>query len=98
MKGGFMHLPKRDLIATGLVGAAIVLYLLWAFEATVLGLDSTRATGTVVLALGFAASGSAVVPGFDRVMHGSKAYLAVTAIIGLVAFAAGIQMLVAASD
>ena len=93
-----MHLPKRDMIATGLVAIAVVLYLLWAFDAAILGLDSTRSTGIVVLALGFAASASAVVPGFEALIHGNKAYLAVTGIIGLAAFVAGIVMLVAASD
>lgn len=93
-----MHLPKRDMIATGLVAVAVVLYLLWAFDAAILGLDSTRATGIVVLALGFAASASAVVPGFEGLIHGNKTYLALTTIVGFVAFGAGIAMLMAASD
>jgi len=42
----------------------------------------------VVLSLGFVASASAVVPGFDELMHGNKVYLVVTSLIGLVAFAA----------
>ena len=54
-------------------------------------------TGAAVLALGFAASASAVVPGFGQLLHGSKTYLAITSLIGLAAFAAGMQMLITAS-
>ena len=93
-----MHLPKRDMIATGLVAVAVVLYLLWALDTAIVGLDGTRATGIVVLALGFAASASAVVPGFDGLIHGNRTYLVATAVIGLVAFGAGITMLVASSE
>jgi hypothetical protein len=93
-----MRLPKRDLIATGLVVAAGIPYLLWAVDAAPPGMDGTRATGLVVLGLGFAASASAVVPGFEGLIHGSKLYLVVTAMIGLVAFGAGLQMLLSASE
>lgn len=93
-----MRLPMRDTIATGLVVVAGALYLLWAADAAPAGFSGTRATGLVVLGLGFAASASAVVPGFDQLIHGSRAYLAVTSLIGLVAFGAGIQMLVSASE
>ena len=93
-----MHLPKRDIVATGLVLAAVVLYVLWAIDVAPPGLSGTRATGLVVLGLGFAASASAVVPGFEQLLHGSKAYLAVTSFVGLVAFVAGMQMLLATSE
>ena len=93
-----MRLPKRDILATALVLLAGVLYLLWTVDAAPPGLSALRATGAVVLGLGFAASASAVVPGFDAVIHGSKSYLAVTSLIGLVAFVAGVQMLVATSE
>ena len=92
-----MYLPKRDVIATGLVAVAGLLYLLWAIDSALPGMGSTRATGMAVLALGFAASASAVVPGFDQLLHGSKAYLVLTSLIGLAALAAGVQMLIAAS-
>jgi hypothetical protein len=39
-------------------------------------MSSARVTGAAVLALGFAASASAVVPGFAQLLHGSKTYLA----------------------
>lgn len=93
-----MRLPKRDIVATGLVLAAVVLYLVWVIDASPPGLGGTRATGLVVLGLGFAASVNAVVPGFDELIHGSKTYLAVTSLIGLVAFGAGLQVLLGASE
>jgi hypothetical protein len=93
-----MRLPKRDLIATALVMVAGILYLLWAVDAAPPGMHGTRATGLVVLGLGFAASASAVVPGFEDLIHGNKLYVAVTSMIGLVTFGAGLQMLLSASD
>jgi hypothetical protein len=88
-----MVLPKRDIIATALVAVAGVLYGLWATGFW----SSVRAAGTVVLALGVAASASAVVPGFGQLLRGNKAYLAITSLIGLIAIIAGIQILVTAS-
>ena len=93
-----MRLPKRDVMATGLVAVAGVLYGLWAADSALPGLDSVRATGVVVLGLGFVASASAVVPGFDQLIHGNRIYLAATSFVGLVALAGGIWMLVAASE
>lgn len=93
-----MRIPKRDVFATGLVVAAGLLYLLWATGAVSPGLSGTRATGVVVLALGFAASASAVVPGFDQMIHGNKVYLVTTSLVGLVAFAGGVQMLLVGSE
>ena len=92
-----MHLPKRDVIATGLVAVAGLFYLLWAIDSALPGMGSARATGVAVLALGFAASASAVVPNFDQLLHGSKTYLVATSLIGLAAVIAGVQMLITAS-
>jgi hypothetical protein len=92
-----MRFPKADIIATVLVAAAGLLYLLWAIDSTLPGMSSTRATGVAVVALGFAASASAVVPMFDQLIHGNKTYLVITSLIGLAAVAAGIQMLITAS-
>lgn len=50
-----------------------------------------------VLALGFAASASAVVPTFGQLLHGNKAYLVITSLLGLAAVAAGVLMLITAS-
>jgi hypothetical protein len=93
-----MRLPKRDVIATGLVLVAGLVYLLWASGAAPPGLSGIRASGMVVLALGFAASASAVVPTFDQLLHSNKAYLAVTSLIGLAALIGGVFVLVAGSD
>jgi hypothetical protein len=89
-----MRLPRRDIIATVLVAAAVALYVLWLFDATLPGLSDTRATGLTILTLGFAASASAVVPGFERLMHGNKTYLAATTLLGLVAFAGGLTVVI----
>jgi hypothetical protein len=88
-----MGFPKRDIIATALVAIAGVIYGLWAIGYW----TSVRATGAVVLAFGFVASASAVVPGFEQLIRGNRAYLVVTSLLGLVAFAAGIVMLLDAS-
>lgn len=93
-----MTLSKRDALASTLVGVAVLLYLLWAFEAEVPSLHATRATGAVVLVLGFLASASAVVPTFDRLIHGSKSYLMVTSAIGVVAAVAGILVMIRSSE
>jgi hypothetical protein len=88
-----MRIPRRDVIATCSVAAAVVLYLLWLADVALLGMSSVRATGLVILTLGFVASATAVVPGFDQLMHGSKVYLAATSVVGLVAFVTGVVML-----
>jgi hypothetical protein len=88
-----MRIPRTDLIATCLVAAAVVLYVLWLVDAALPGMSSTRTTGLVILGLGFAASATAVVPGFDQLLHGNKAYLAAVSLLGLVAFVAGVVML-----
>jgi hypothetical protein len=92
-----MRLSKRDAIATGLVAVAGLSYLLWVIGSAPFASTSARTTGFVVLACGFAASATAVVPTFARLLHGNKAYLVVTSLIGLVAAAAGVQALVATS-
>ena len=93
-----MRLPARDIVATALVAVAVALYLLWLFDASLPGMNDVRVTGLVVLALGFAASASAVVPGFEQLMHGNMAYLVVTAMLGLVAFGGGLAMVLWASN
>lgn len=93
-----MRLDKRDVIATSLVAAAGLLYVLWAVGAAPPGMSATRVTGSAVLALGFAASATAVVPTVDRLLHGSKAYLAGTSLIGFIALLGGVRVLVAASE
>lgn len=93
-----MHLLRRDIIATAAVAVAGILYVLWAMDATLPGMSGTRATGTAILALGFAASAIAVVPGFDELIRGDRAYLIATSVIGLGALVAAIHMLVTGSS
>ena len=93
-----MRISQRDIIATCAVAAAVVVYLLWLADATLPGMSGIRVTGLVILALGVVASATAVVPSFDQLMHGSKAYLAVTSLLGLAALAAGIVMLRSSSS
>lgn len=92
-----MRLPKRDLIATVFVAIAVLVYLLWAVDSALPGLGSARAAGVVVLALGFAASASAVVPSFSGLLRGSKVYLAATSVLGVAALVGGVMTLVSAS-
>lgn len=79
------------------MAAAGFLYLRWALGSALPGMSSTRAKGVAVLALGFAASASAVVPTFGQLLHGNKAYLVITSLIGLAAATAGVQVLITAS-
>jgi uncharacterized membrane protein HdeD (DUF308 family) len=83
-----MLIPWRDRVATLLVAAATLVYVLWSAGP----LDGLTADGValIVLALGFIASASAVVPGFAALIHGSRPYLVITSLVGLVALVAGI--------
>lgn len=93
-----MNLQKKDVIATVLVAAAGVLYLLWVSGSSPAVLSGVRATGTAILVLGFAASATAVVPGFTELMQGNRIYMAVTSLIGLGAAVAGGLVLLAESE
>lgn len=93
-----MNLPKRDVIATCLVAAAGVVYLLWATGSAPPGMSGGRVSGAVILALGFAASAIAVVPSFAQLLHGNRVYLTVTSLIGVGAAVGGILMVVAESS
>ena len=93
-----MKLQRRDLVATSLVAAAGVIYLLWLLDSVPTAMSGVRVTGSIILALGFAASATAVVPTFDQLLHGNKVYLAVTSLLGLVALIAGVVMLVESSQ
>lgn len=93
-----MNLQKRDVVATGLVAVAGLIYVLWLLDSVPSALSDVRATGAIILALGFAASAIAVVPGFGELLRGNRAYLTVTSLLGLVALVAGVVMLVSASQ
>lgn len=89
-----MRLSKRDLIATGLVSVAALVWVLWLVDAALPGLDSARATAVTILVLGFIASAAAVVPTFTNLLHGNKVYLVITSVLGLVALTGGVLVLV----
>jgi hypothetical protein len=92
-----MRLLKRDVVATGVVAAALILYVLCATEITPSSSTGIRTTGLGVLALGFVASATAVVPSFDQLLHGNKTYLVGMSMAGAIALVAGVHLLVAAS-
>jgi hypothetical protein len=83
-----MSIPWRDRIATLLVATSLVIYLLW-LAGPLAGL-SAGSVALLVLALGIIASASAVVPGFAGLISGSKLYLALTSLGGVVALAGGV--------
>ena len=87
-----MRLATRDMIATGAVLAAVLLYAAYLTDLAPSVLSSTSATGLAVLVLGFVASAVAVVPGFAQLIHGNRAYLALTSLLGVAAFASGVVM------
>jgi hypothetical protein len=89
-------LGVRDRIAAVLVAAATLVYVLW-----LVGVPGGLTAGSValvVLALGFVASASAVVPGFAALLRGSRRYLALTSIGGVVALVAGLLTVIQASE
>ncbi|MGD9704540.1 MAG: hypothetical protein AB7Q42_07705 [Acidimicrobiia bacterium] len=92
-----MQLSKRDVLATCLVLVAGIVWLMRAVGAPLPGSSSARAAGFVVLALGFVASATAVVPTFLELLHGNRLYLALTSTLGLVALIAAVTALLAES-
>lgn len=95
---GTMRLTWRDRLATFVVAAAALLYLVWFSFDDGASETEVRWITAIVLALGFVASASAVVPGFEGLIHGSRLYLAVSSLLGLGAFAAGIAALVTGDE
>jgi len=94
-----MHLTWRDALATVFVLVAALLYALWLAGIEVFGMSSPTAVGVVVMALGMAASVTAVVYGVGAgLLQASKIYLAVTSVLGLAALAAGIVAIVDANE
>jgi len=89
-----MHVGRRDVIASLLVGSGALVFALWLAGLGPEGIAGVRLATAIVLALGFVASASAVVPGFAELLHGSKTYVVITSLIGLGALAAGVAALV----
>jgi hypothetical protein len=86
----------RDRIASALVAMAVLGYALWLVAVDNPTESGIRAMVAAVLGLGFAASATAVVPGFGELIHGSRFYLAVASLLGLVALTAGVVAFVSA--
>src|SRR5512143_3469781 len=85
-----MSLSWRDSIATTLVAIGVVIYGAWIVGVEIPGLAEPVNIALAILVLGVAASISAVVPGFDELLHGSKPYLAGASILGAVALGSGV--------
>ncbi len=89
-----MRFPRTDIIATGLVAVALVGYLGWLLVDDVPAPAAVRLMTGLVLALGFAASATAVVPSFVELVHGSRTYLVVASVLGIAATVAGALALI----
>lgn len=85
-----MRLSWRDSIATICVAIGVVIYGAWVVGSGLPGLGEPVSVAIAVLVLGVAASISAVVPGFTALLRGSKLYLSVASVLGLIAFSAGV--------
>ena len=91
-----MSMSLRDRIATLLVATAALIYGLW-LTGPLSGL-SAGAVAMLVLALGFIASASAVIPGFAALIKGSKTYLVSASIGGVIALVCGVLTVSQATD
>lgn len=89
-----MPISWRDSIATILVAVGIVVYGAWVVGPGISGFVEPASVALAVLVLGVAASISAVVPGFNDLLRGSKPYLAGSA-LGVVALGAGVWTIAA---
>jgi hypothetical protein len=85
-------------MATFFVAVGALVYALWLAGVGSEGATGVRVAAGIVLALGFGASASAVVPGFNALLRGSKLYLVVTSLLGLGALVAGISALVSGRE
>lgn len=86
-----MHLSWRDWLATALVAAAAIYYVMFAAGSELLGASSPKLVAGVTLVLGFIASFTAVVYGVgEGLMRANKVYLAVTGVLGLAALVTGL--------
>ena len=91
-----MPIPWRDRIATLLVATATLIYVVWLIG-PLEGLTASS-IAVLVLVLGFIASASAVVPGFAGLLSGSRMYLALASLGGLVALACGVLTVTQATE
>lgn len=85
----------RDMIATVLVAIGVILFGAWALKAPIAAFDAVEVLAIGILVLGVAASISAVVPGFGELLRGSRIYLGLTSLLGVVALVAGVYAVAA---
>ena len=88
-------MPRRDVFATVLIGVAVLLYMAWAAGVAIPWLADVKPVALAVLLLGVAASMSAVVPGWDDLVHDWRLYFGAASLVGLVALIAGLWAIVA---
>lgn len=93
-----MRVPTRDVIATSLVACAVLVYAIWTAVTDDPGATAVRVLAAIVLAAGFAASATAVVPAFDELLHGPRIYLAAASLVGVAALAFGLIAVVRADE
>jgi hypothetical protein len=91
-----MSIQWRDRIATLFVAMAALIYLLW-LTGPLEGLAASS-VAILVLAFGFIASASAVVPGFAALLSGSRLYLALASLGGLIALTCGVLTVTQATE
>ncbi len=91
-----MPIPWRDVLATVLVAASLVIYALWAVGAPLAPFSDVPTIAAAVLVLGIAASASAVVPGFGELLRGSRLYLGAASGLGVIALVGGVWAIAAA--
>jgi hypothetical protein len=87
--------PRRDVFATALIGIAVLAYAAWAAGAAIPWLADVQPVAVLVLLLGVAASLSAVVPGWDELVHEWRLYFGAASVVGLLALIAGLWAIVA---
>jgi hypothetical protein len=97
-----MRRTWRDGLATLLVAAATLFFVLWETGAAVAG-TSTRVVGAIVFAFGFAActsdqQGMASVYGAAGQRRAPMLYVVIASLLGLAALVAGVLTLVGGSD
>lgn len=93
-----MRFPLGDVVATTFVAVAVIGYAVWSTVTDDPSATSVRVLAGLVLAAGFAASATAVVPAFDALLHGSKVYLACASLLGVAALVSGLAALVGADE
>jgi hypothetical protein len=93
-----MHVSLRDRIATVAVAVAAVFAVAWFAGMPGIGSLDIRVATLAVLVIGVGVSASAVVPGFESLIHGSRTYLVATSALGLIAAVAAVVTFLNATE